>query len=271
MAQTVKDITKYLEELAPKHLAEDWDNPGLAVGNPNQEVTKVLLALDVLGEVIAEAADLGAQMIVTHHPMILFKKIKAITTETPLGGRIHALIRGDISAYAAHTNLDSAKGGINDILADMAGLQDTYILEVSHVAEDGTEDGLGRVGMLPEPMKFADFAKMMKEKLGLPSIRLVGDGEQMIQKVGLCSGSGMSMLPNAIAEHVDLFITGDARYHESQKALEAGMCVLDATHYASEVIVLPMLKQYLEAGAKKNGWDLEVVISGIDGQTFWDM
>ncbi len=127
------------------------------------------------------------------------------------------------------------------------------------------------MGMLPEPMAFGDFAAIMKEKLGLPTMRLVGDGKKMVQKIGLCSGSGMSMLPNAIAENVDVFITGDARYHESQKALEVGMCVMDATHYASEVIVLPMLKEYLEAGAKKNGWDLEVVISGIDGQTFWDM
>ncbi len=271
MAQTVKDITNYLEEFAPRHLAEDWDNPGLTVGNPNQEVRKILLALDVLDEVIEEAADLGAELIVTHHPMILFKKIKSITTETPLGGRIHALIRNDISAYAAHTNLDTAKGGVNDLLAEMAGMTEVSILEVSHVAADGTEDGLGRVGILTEPMRFADFAKMMKEKLGLPSMRLVGDGEKMIQKIGLCSGSGMSMLPNAIAEGVDLFITGDARYHESQKALEMGMCVMDATHYASEVIVLPMLKEYLEAGAKNHGWDLEGVISQVDGPTFWDM
>ncbi|WP_317854939.1 Nif3-like dinuclear metal center hexameric protein [Chakrabartyella piscis] len=271
MAQIVKDITTYLEEWAPPYLAEDWDNSGLSVGNPNQEVKKILLALDVLDEVIDEAVDLGADMIVTHHPMLLFKKLNSITTETPVGNRIHKLIRNNISAYAAHTNLDSAKGGINDILADLAGLQDVSVLEVSHVSEDGTEEGLGRVGMLPEPMKFVDFAKRMKEQLHLPTIRLVGDGNQMVQKVGMCSGSGMSMLPNAIAENVDAFITGDARYHESQKALEAGICIVDGTHYASEVIVLPLLKKYLEDGIQKNGWNIEVVLSKVDGQTFWDL
>ncbi|MBR2383194.1 MAG: Nif3-like dinuclear metal center hexameric protein, partial [Anaerotignum sp.] len=120
MSVKVKDIMGVMETIAPKKLAEGWDNVGLAIGDPEREVTKILVALDVIDPVIEEAKEIGAQMIVTHHPMLLFKKIESITTQNALGRRIYNLIENGISAFSAHTNLDIAKGGTNDVLAELA-------------------------------------------------------------------------------------------------------------------------------------------------------
>ena len=129
MSVKVKDIMGVMEQIAPRRLAEGWDQPGLAVGDPEREVKKVLVALDVIEPVIEEAKAIGADMIVTHHPMLLFKKIESITTENAVGRRIFSLIENGIAAFSAHTNLDIAQGGTNDVLAELAGLENIGILE----------------------------------------------------------------------------------------------------------------------------------------------
>ena len=129
MSVKVKDIMGVMEEIAPRHLAEGWDNVGLAIGDPEKEVTKILVALDVIDPVVEEAKAIGAEMIVTHHPMLLFKKIESITTQNTLGKRIYNLIENGIAAFSAHTNLDIAKGGTNDVLAELAGLENLELLE----------------------------------------------------------------------------------------------------------------------------------------------
>ncbi len=129
----LKEIIKQMETFAPSHLAEEWDNVGLTIGNKNNQIKKILVALDVIPEVIEEAIQIGANLIVTHHPMILFQKIKNIQADTALGKKIYALIQNNISAYCAHTNLDIAFGGTNDVLAKIAGLENIKILqETSH-------------------------------------------------------------------------------------------------------------------------------------------
>ena len=128
-AVKVKDIMGVMEEIAPKKLAENWDKPGLAIGDPEREVKKILVALDVIDPVVEEAKRIGADMIVTHHPMLLFRKIESITADTLLGKRIFNLIQNNIAAFSAHTNLDIAAGGTNDVLAELAGLKNIEILE----------------------------------------------------------------------------------------------------------------------------------------------
>ena len=128
-AVRVKDIMGVMEEIAPKKLAENWDKPGLAIGDPEREVKKILVALDVIDPVVEEAKRIGADMIVTHHPMLLFRKIESITADTLLGKRIFNLIQNNIAAFSAHTNLDVAAGGTNDVLAELAGLKNIEILE----------------------------------------------------------------------------------------------------------------------------------------------
>lgn len=266
---TVKDIMEVMEQIAPQRLAEGWDKPGLAIGDPEREVKKVLVALDVIEPVIEEAKRIGADMIITHHPMLLFRKIESITADNPLGKRIFNLIENGIAAFSAHTNLDIADGGTNDVLAELAGLENIQILEETSVAPDGKIDGIGRIGELPRAMSFREFAKLLQERLGLDSIRLVGDGEKRIRRVALCTGAGVGFLSVAEALGADAYLTGDIKYHEAQQAIEMGLAVADVTHYASEVLIVPVLQKKLEAAAKENGWDIEVVCSEENGQTFW--
>lgn len=371
MSVKVKDIMGVMEQIAPQKLAEDWDKPGLAIGNPEHEVTKILVALDVIEPVIEEAKEIGAELILTHHPMLLFRKLESITTENALGRRIFNLIENGIAAFASHTNLDVAEGGTNDVLAELIGLEHIEILDetwaqslkkivvyvpVGHedavreamcaagaghigayshcsfgaagkgtflpldgtnpyigeqgklefvdeirlesivpaekagavveamlavhpyeeaaydiyaVEQKGKREGLGRVGELPVAMPFREFAQQLKEKLGLDAIRLVGDGEKSVKKVGLCTGAGSSYFIQAAAKGCDVYLTGDIKYHEMQKAVAMGIAVADVTHYASEVLIVPVLQKKLLQAAAENGWELEVVCSKVDGQTFW--
>ena len=187
-AVRVKDIMGVMEEIAPKKLAENWDKPGLAIGDPEREVKKILVALDVIDPVVEEAKRVGADMIVTHHPMLLFRKIESITADTLLGKRIFNLIQNNIAAFSAHTNLDIAAGGTNDVLAELAGLKNIEILEetwaeslkkivvyvpVGHEqavrdAMCGAEAGQGREpfflwrGQIPSWVSRADWKRRMK-------------------------------------------------------------------------------------------------------------
>ena len=125
------------------------------------------------------------------------------------------------------------------------------------------------MGVLPAPVPFADFARMLKEKLGLDSIRLTGDAHKMIQKVALCTGSGAEFILPAYYAGADAYLTADIKFHEAQKAVETGICVADVTHYASEVLIVPVIQKALEQAAAEKGWALEVVCSKVNGQTFW--
>ena len=152
-----QQVMEALERIAPKRLAEEWDNPGLLVGSPAQEVHKILTCLDVTDEVVEEAVSLGADMIVAHHPLI-FKGLKKLRTDLPLGARLQKLMVQGIAVAAAHTNLDTAEGGVNDVLANLMGLTD--IQPFAGKAEEGAEPTLGRIGYLPEAMSIKDFARI---------------------------------------------------------------------------------------------------------------
>lgn len=255
-----KTLMEYLEQWAPVTLAESWDNPGLLVGDGEAEVKKVLVALDVTDAVLDEAENLGANWIVTHHPM-LFSAMKQITTSTPNGRRILRMAKAGIQHYAMHTNLDIAFGGTNDVLAQVAGLTQVEVLSPS-CEQNGKENGLGRIGMLPKPMAFCDFAEALRKALGLTHINIVGDRNRQVQRVALCTGSGMDFLLDAAHKGADVYISGDIRFHESQKALDAGICLIDATHYASEVLIVPVIVAYLE----QHG--VPAVASQVNGQVF---
>ena len=141
--------------------------------------------------------------------------------------------------------------------------------DIYPVEQTGKKEGIGRIGELPQEIPFREFAKQLKERLGLDAIRLVGDGEKPIKRVGLCTGAGVEFVSLAAAQGCDAYLTADIKYHEAQKAVEMGIAVADVTHYASEVLIVPVLQEKLQAAAKKNGWNIEVVCSAVDGQTFW--
>lgn len=252
----VKDIAKHIEEWCPKSLAEDWDNVGLLVGESEQEVKKVMVALDAIDEVIDEAIKENVDMIVTHHP-IIFKPIKNVTTNHTAGRLIHKLIKNNISLYSAHTNLDSASGGINDLLADM--------LELKNVITSATGESsldIVRIGEIRE-QSISDFSNRIKKVLGLEQVKVIGDLSFLIKKVAICSGSGMSLIKDVAASNVDVYLTGDVKYHDANDAIAMGINVIDAGHYETEVIILPVLKRYLE---KLEG--LEVIKTSVDGNPF---
>ena len=245
---TVQIATDAVNRLAPKILAEEWDNPGLLVGDPAAEVKKIFVCLDATDETIARAIDLGAQLIVTHHPLI-FRPIKNIRTDLPLGKKISQLIKNDVALFAAHTNLDSAKGGVNDVLARKIGLTD-----VKNFGDE--ENSLGRLGMLTEPLSAEDFARRVKVALNAESVRLICAGDFPIRKVGICGGAGAEFIAKAKFFGAQAFVTGDVKYHEAQSAVESGIHVIDAGHFATEFPIVAELADYLR-GELKN-FDVEI-------------
>ena len=258
-----KEIINQMELLAPLNLALEWDNAGLLVGDSNMEVNTVLIALDVTDEVVEEAVNLKADLIISHHP-IMYKPINKINNETPLGRRIIKLIENKICVYSSHTNLDIAEGGTNDALFNLLELEN----KEPFIEYDNKNGSLGRTGTLKNSMTLSEFAKYAKLRLGLDNIRFFGDSEKLITKVGLSTGaaSDRKMFKLAKEKNCEVYVTGDIRYHESQFALEMDLCLIDATHYASEVIVAENLKNYLAHRLESH--NISLIISKVNGQTF---
>ena len=245
---TVQIVAEAVSRLAPRRLAEEWDNPGLLVGEPSAEVKKIFVCLDVLDQNILRAIELDAQIIVAHHPLI-FHAIKNVRADLPLGKKISRLIKNNLAVFAAHTNLDIAAGGVNDVLAEKIGLVD--------VKNFGDEEfSLGRLGTLETPMTAEDFARHVKKVLNADSVRLVNAGDFQIKKVGLCGGAGAEFIQKAKFFGAQAFVTGDVKYHEAQAATENGIHVVDAGHFATEFPIVHVLANYLRGELKS--FDVEI-------------
>lgn len=252
----VKDIIKIIEEYAPRNLAESWDNPGLAVGDEQAEAERILVALDCDMAVLEEAIEKKCNMIVTHHPL-LFHPIHFVTTETEIGRIVLKAAKHDIAVYSAHTNLDCAKGGVNDTLCRLLDLENVQIME--EVAE-GNLIRTGRVA----PQPFNKYAKYLCGKFGKPYIRCVGDPEKIIRTVGICSGGGGEFIPN-MADKCDLYITGDVKYHMARVASETGLCLAVVEHFESESCVMDIFRNMLE----KSG--VEIIKSQANRDVMFDI
>ncbi|MCL1924973.1 MAG: Nif3-like dinuclear metal center hexameric protein, partial [Defluviitaleaceae bacterium] len=178
------------------------------------------------------------ELIITHHPPV-FKGLKHINTHTALGKRIIDLIKHDITVYVSHTNLDIAEGGVNDSLFNKLQLKNRERLT----------DTLGLVGDIQNPMSLSEFAKFTAKQLNVPIARYVGEEDTLITRVAVCGGSASDifMFKSAINKNAQVYVTGDLRYHESQKARDMGLNLIDATHYATEAPVLEDLKIYLQS------------------------
>lgn len=241
---TVREIYDLLDRKAPFRYQMGFDNAGFLVGRGGAEVTKVLVALDITPEVIAEAVELGAQLIVAHHPVI-FGQIGQVTDETSTGRKVLSLIEHGIAAICAHTNLDAAEGGVNSELARRMGLENPVPLEVDGEDENGVPYGIGRVGTLPAPMSLADFAAYTKKSLDLEGVRVLDAGVP-VSKVAVGGGSCGSMLPLAKAQGCDTFVTSDLKHDLYLEARDMGINLLDAGHYSTETVVCPVVKTWLE-------------------------
>lgn len=239
---TCSDIIHKLEELSPVSFAMDWDNVGLLAGRGQKEVRQIYIALDATKEVIEEAVTRGADMIITHHPLI-FKPIKQVTENHFVTGRILKLIQQDICYYAMHTNFDVM--GMADAVADEIGLQNRNVLEVTYEDEIAKE-GCGRIGELFRSMSLAECAELMKDKFFLQSIPVYGEKEKIIERVAIMPGSGGDKVSAAIEQGADVLITGDVKYHEGIDAMEQGLAVIDAGHHGLEKIFVSYMKEYLK-------------------------
>ncbi|MCH5209517.1 MAG: Nif3-like dinuclear metal center hexameric protein [Oscillospiraceae bacterium] len=235
------DIINIIEKVCPENLAYPWDNVGLLCGDSEKEVNKVFVTLDTNIKTVKEAIEKKADMIVSHHPVLL-GGIKRIDYTTSQGQMIKLLIENNIPLFAAHTNMDTAKGGINDRLAIMFNLTDIEILE-QHTCD--TTAGLGRIGKLKNTVKFDEFTKKCKEVLNT-TIRAAGDFNTDIKTVAVASGSCSEIIPLAKEKGADVIITGDMKYHNMIDMTELGICVIDAGHYPTEICVMDIFEDILK-------------------------
>ncbi|WP_305042095.1 Nif3-like dinuclear metal center hexameric protein [Geoalkalibacter sp.] len=355
----VQDLLGLLNGLAPAALAEEWDNVGLHLGDPLDEVRRILVALDPTAAVVEQAVAAEAQLLVSHHPLI-FRPLKALTSADDSGRALLRAARAGVAVICAHTNLDRARGGLNDWLAQVLGLGQVKVLQAGagelfklvvfvprgyedavaaalfeggaghigdydqcafHGAGSGTfrpgsqtdpfigraggaretvgevrletvvprehlnralqrmlkahpyeevaydllalhnrraDMGLGRLGRLAAPLSLDAFALQVKAALGCASLRLVGDGAQVLSKVAVCGGSGASLIGEALRQGADVLVTGDVKYHEAQQALSQGLALVDAGHFATERLMVPRLADFLRQGLAAQGWTTEV-------------
>lgn len=230
----LEKIIDFMEEVAPKEGAMEYDNVGLLVGRCEKDVVRVLTALDCTLDVVMEAAQKKCELIVCHHP-IMFSKINKITDATKEGEMLLYAMENNIAIFAAHTNLDFAQGGLND-----------YFLEkLGYKAIDTIAENEGRV-FEADGITVRDLCEKIKKVFDVPTLRVAGDLEREVLKGAVCTGSGKSLLKEA-AEKADLYITGDMGHHDILTLVDEGCCYVEMSHYDSEKIVMELLSELLVA------------------------
>lgn len=238
-------ITK-LEEWISPNLIDTWDRTGFQIGECKKEVNGILIALDITEEVVNRALDYGYNMIITHHPLI-FSPIETITDKTYKGRLIKKIIQNDIIIYSAHSNLDLAEGGVNDILAGLLYLKNTLPIKkvfLDTLTNPDIEYGYGRVGDIEE-ISLKELIDRVKIKLNADYIKIYGETSQLIKKIAICGGAGSDFIIDAKEKGAQVYITGDIKYHDAQLAYEEDIVLIDATHYHTEKIILDELRNRL--------------------------
>lgn len=226
----VADILKFIETLAPPYMKEDWDHVGLNCGHPDAPVTKILVALDPFDEAIGEAEAFGAELLVTHHALIW--KPDFVTDTTAQGRRTLELIERHIAHINAHTNLDCAPGGVNDVLAETLGLRDVEIIRPAGTDEQGRPYGLLRMGTVAE-QPLSDFLAHVKSVLGCPGLRYVNPNTT-VRRVAVGGGACAGGIAEVLGAGCDTFVTADVRYNQFRDAYDGGLNLIDAGHFQTE-------------------------------------
>lgn len=239
----LKNIISYLEEKAPISLQEPYDNSGLILGDPDTEVSKVLVCLDVDVDVVEYAITQNCQLVLSHHPTV-FKALKTFTAETRESSVLIKAIRNDLALYSSHTNFDSAEGGLSDLLCEKLGLKNIKVLK--KISYDTAEYGSGRYGEI-KPTDGEVFINSVKSKLSLDSIRYVGQIPQTVEKIAVYNGSyDRDIIDELIKISPVILITGDLKYHDAQELLYSGIFTIDAGHYGTEIIFVDEMAEILE-------------------------
>ena len=243
----LQDVVVFLREFTPPELAEDWDNVGLLIGDPADEIRSVLTCLTLTPNVADEAITGGAQLIVTHHP-ILFRPVQRLTTETTEGRMLLSLIRAGISVYSPHTSYDSAADGINAQLARLFDLQDVRPLRPKEsLASDTQPIGSGRYGSLPSTTSLRDLIDRIKPALRVSTLQFVGDVDRPITKLGIACGAAAEFLYDAARLDCEALLTGEARFHSSLEAEAANIALILPGHFATERPAMEQLANVLRS------------------------
>ena len=228
-----KEIIKVIEDFAPLSIQESWDNCGLCIGSPEDEVTSALIGLDCTEELVDEAVRCGADMIITHHPLI-FSGLKKISPEDSVGAAVIKAVRAGICIYAAHTSADKVIAGVSGAMAARLGLTDIEILD-----EDGEGTGLGAVGNLPAPVSAQEAINLVKERFSLKMMRTSAPLQTPVSRIAMCGGSGGSLIKAARKAGAQLYISGDISYHNF--FTPEGFMIMDIGHYESEIEIVDIL------------------------------
>ena len=238
-----KEITNIIEETFPLSAALSFDHVGLQAGRVDKEVKKIYIGLDATTEVIDHAVEYGADMIITHHPLI-FSPLETVTDKDFIGRRVVKMIQNDISYYAMHTNFDVIR--MADMAAEIFELEDIRVLETTIHAGDHDEMGIGKIGTLKEEITLEECAVMVKERLGLDGVKLSGDKNSVVRTFAICPGSGKDSIDSAIEKGADVLVAGDMGHHSAVDALERGLSIIDAGHYGTEYIFIEDMRKFIE-------------------------
>lgn len=238
----LSELIARLQEVAPEDFAQDWDNVGLLAGDRKQDVRKIFIALDADEAAIAQAKAVGAQLLLTHHPLI-FSPLKKVNCDHFIGARIVELLRSQISYYAMHTNFDAAKMG--ELAAGRIGLHvEAPLADI--FTREGKEYGIGVVGSLREPETLGGLCAVIKDGFGLDTVKLFRAGTERITRVAVCPGSGKSTIGDAVAAGAQVLVTGDIDHHSGMDAVSQGLSIIDAGHYGIEHIFIGYMERYLK-------------------------
>lgn len=260
---SIREVVEAAESLWPVSLAEDWDRPGIQIGNIEWSVERVLLAVDLTAEVVSEAVSIGANLIVTHHPFLI-RGVSSIDSRSEKGAVIIECISRSIAVFSAHTNADSASGGVSDVLARAFGLTDVSPLVGKRV--DGNVEGIGRLGLLEVPVSLGAFAALVAVSLPhtAAGVLVSGAPDRRIEAVALCGGAGDSLIDLEPVASADVFVTSDLRHHVALDARERanmgqGPALINVSHWASESLWLDQARVDLASRVT----NIEFIISTV--------
>lgn len=236
---TIADVVRVIESFAPVEIQENWDNCGLCAGSPDAELTGVLVGFDCTRALIDEAVECGANMVVTHHPLI-FHGLKKVDEADPVGDALIRAIRAGVAVYCAHTSADKAPGGVSWAIARRLGLENVSVLDYdAAVSSEGFGCGLGIIGDFPEALSSDRAIEKVKEAFGLPYVRCSRPSDGLIRRVAACGGAGSSLVDRARAAGAQLYLCGDVSYHHF--FTPEGFMVMDIGHYESEIDIVSIL------------------------------
>lgn len=266
MTIRIKDIISVLNIHAPFNLSEPWDNVGLLLGDMEREVTSVLIGLDPTCSLIDEAIAIGADTLITHHPLI-FKPLPTINTSEPVGRFIEKAILHKISVIACHTNLDSAADGVSDALAKTLGLSELQPLLANPATPHGPQ-GLGRIGRFAEAVTASEFLHRLGKALALPAVFIAGRLPTTISTVALCGGSGSDLAAVAYERGADLYLTAEIKHNIARWAEEHEFCLIEGTHFSTERHAVALLSEMLSTENLARDWGISIIQTQTEHHPF---